>query len=77
MLMVRATITTLKKKASTPWASTSPPQLVIFDLHVRDLEGHPDDKRKIHESPNNRGPVGREKPDRLSALYSLEGSPSP
>ena len=24
-----------------------PPQLVIFDLHVRDLEGHPDDKRKI------------------------------
>src|SRR5436190_14447034 len=25
------------------------PQLVIFDLHIRYLEGHPHDKRKIHE----------------------------
>ena len=51
MLIVRATITTLKKKASAPWASYLPPQPASFDLHVRDLEGHPDDKREIHEIP--------------------------
>ena len=60
ILMVSARTTTLKKKASTPWARREPAQAVVLDLHVGDLEGHADDEGEVEEVPVVRFGAARE-----------------